>query len=165
MPTRQERRENERVTSTLVCPFEVTKFMGNRTVKWTKGSGHAVNKSVRGLLLLLPVPVNTRQVVEIQIPSKAKKKPSTTLWWKCVGPAPFQSVPESRCTWQAVVSCLNFLLLVSRHRLISRLRDCSGSLLLRHNLVLDPLIGGAWKNLLLHEFILPHVRTPLDDLL
>ena len=39
------------------------------------------------------------------------------------------------------------------------------SLLLRHNLVLDPLIGGSRKNLLLHQFILPLVRTALDDLL
>ena len=108
--------------------------------------------------------MNTRQVVEIQIPSKAKKKLSTTLWWKCVGPAPFQSVPESRCTWQAVVSCLNFLLLVSRHSLTSRLSDCSGSLLLRHNLVLHPLIGGAWRNLLLHQFVFPLIRPALDDL-
>ena len=83
MPTRQDRRENERVTSTLVCPFELTKVVNSRTLKWIKGSGHAVNKSVRGLLLLLPVPVNTRQVVEIQVPSKAKKKLSTTLVEVC----------------------------------------------------------------------------------
>jgi hypothetical protein len=38
-------------------------------------------------------------------------------------------------------------------------------LLLRHNLVLDLLIRGSRKNLLLHQFILPLVRTALDDLL
>ena len=77
------------MTSTLVCPFELTKVVNSRTLKWIKGSGHAVNKSVRGLLLLLPVPVNTRQVVEIQVPSKAKKKQSTALvevcWIRAVG--------------------------------------------------------------------------------
>jgi hypothetical protein len=80
---RQERRENERVPSKLVCPFELTKFVDGRTVKWTRGSGHAINRSVRGLLLLLPAPVNTQQVVEIQVPSKAKKRLSTALVEVC----------------------------------------------------------------------------------
>lgn len=35
------------------------------------------------MLLLLPEPVNKRQVVEIQVPSKAKKKPSTKLVEVC----------------------------------------------------------------------------------
>jgi len=39
------------------------------------------------------------------------------------------------------------------------------SLLLRHNLVFDLLIGGSWKNLLLHRLIFPLVQTLFDDLL
>jgi hypothetical protein len=35
------------------------------------------------MLLLLPEQVNTRQVVEIQVPSKAKKKQSTKLVEVC----------------------------------------------------------------------------------
>ena len=35
------------------------------------------------MLLLLPQPVNTRQVVEIQVSSKAKNKPRTTLVEVC----------------------------------------------------------------------------------
>ena len=35
------------------------------------------------MLLLLPEEVNKRQVVEIQLPSKAKKKQSTTLVEVC----------------------------------------------------------------------------------
>ena len=35
------------------------------------------------MLLLLPEKVNTRQVVEIQVPSKAKKKLRTTLVEVC----------------------------------------------------------------------------------
>jgi hypothetical protein len=52
-------------------------------VKLRKGFGHAINKSVRGMLLLLPVPLNRRQVVEIQVPSEARKTPSTKLVEVC----------------------------------------------------------------------------------
>jgi hypothetical protein len=83
MPTRQERRDSERVPCKLVCSFELTKLVDSNTVKLTKGSGHAINRSVRGMLLLLPEQVNKRQVVEIQLPSKAKKKQSTKLVEVC----------------------------------------------------------------------------------
>ena len=83
MPTRQERRESARVPCKFVCPFEVTKLVAPSTVKLIKGSGHAINRSVKGVLLLLPQPVNTRQVVEIQVSSKAKKTPRTTLVEVC----------------------------------------------------------------------------------
>lgn len=83
MPTRQERRDSERVPCKLVCPFELTKFADSSTVKLIKGTGHAINRSVRGMLLLLPGQVNKRQVVEIQLPSKAKKKQSTKLVEVC----------------------------------------------------------------------------------
>ena len=42
---------------------------------------------------------------------------------------------------------------------------CHASLLLRHNLILDLLIRGSRKNLLLDQLIFPLVRSPLDDLL
>jgi len=83
MPTQQERRDSERVSCKLVCLFELTKLVDSSTVKLTKGSGHAINRSVRGILLLLPEEVNQRQVVEIQVPSKAKKKQSTKLVEVC----------------------------------------------------------------------------------
>ena len=83
MPTRQERRDSERVPCKLVCPFELTKLVDKSTVKLTKGFGHAINKSVRGMLLLLPEQVKKRQVVEIRLPSKAKKKQSTKLVEVC----------------------------------------------------------------------------------
>jgi hypothetical protein len=83
MPTRQERRDSARVPCKLVCPFELTKLVDTRTVKLIKGSGHAINKSARGMLLLLPEPVNKRQVVEIQVSSKAKKTLSTKLVEVC----------------------------------------------------------------------------------
>jgi len=57
--------------------------MDKRTVKLTKGFGHAINKSVKGMLLLLPVPLNRRKVVEIQVPSEARKTPSTKLMEVC----------------------------------------------------------------------------------
>jgi hypothetical protein len=83
MPTRQERRDSERVPCKLVCRFELTKLVDSSTVKLTTGSGHAINRSVRGMLLLLPGQVKKRQVVEIQLPSKAKKKQSTKLMEVC----------------------------------------------------------------------------------
>ena len=63
----------------LVYPFELTKLVDSSTAKLITGSGHVINRSIRGLLLLLPEQVNNRQVVEIQLLSKAKKKQSTKL--------------------------------------------------------------------------------------
>ena len=83
MPTQRERRDSERVPCKLVCPFELTKPVDSSTVKLTQGSGHAINRSNRGMLLLLPEKVNKRQVVEIQLPSKPKKTPSTKLVEVC----------------------------------------------------------------------------------
>ena len=79
----RERRDSKRAPCRLVCLFELTKIVENTTVKLIKGSGHTINKSVRGMLLLLPVPLNKRQVVEIQVPSKARKMPSTKLVEVC----------------------------------------------------------------------------------
>ena len=83
MPTQQERRDSKRVPCRFVCSFELTKLVGRNTVKLTRGSGHAINRSVRGILLLLPQQVSKRQVVEIQVPSKLKKRQSTKLVEVC----------------------------------------------------------------------------------
>ena len=83
MPTRQERRESERVPCKLVIPFEMTKPVDPSTVKCSHGHGHAINRSVGGMLLLLPGKVNKRQVVEIHVPTKAKKKQSVKLVAVC----------------------------------------------------------------------------------
>src|SRR5580765_3910395 len=79
----EERRDSKRAPCRLVCPFKLTKFVDKSTVKLTKGFGHAINKSVRGMLLLLPVPLNKRQVVEIQVSSEARKTPRTKLVEVC----------------------------------------------------------------------------------
>ena len=78
-----ERRDSKRAPCRLVCPFKLTKFVDKSTVKLTKGSGHVINKSGRGMLLLLPVPLNKRQVVEIQVPSEARKTLRTNLVEVC----------------------------------------------------------------------------------
>jgi hypothetical protein len=83
MPTRQERRDSERVPCKLVIPFEMTKPVDPSGVKFSEGQGHAINRSARGMLLLLPEKVNRRQVVEIRVPSKAKKKQSVKLVEVC----------------------------------------------------------------------------------
>ena len=79
----RERRDSKRAPCRLVCLFKLTKFVDKSTVKLTTGSGYAINKSLRGMMLLLPVPLNRRQVVEIQVPSEARKTPSTKLVEVC----------------------------------------------------------------------------------
>jgi len=83
MPTQQERRDSERIPCKLVCPFELTKPAGADAVTLSEGCGHAINRSVRGILLLLPENVNKRQVFEIQVPSEERKKQSTKLVEVC----------------------------------------------------------------------------------
>ena len=83
MRPQRERRESKRVPCRLVCSFEWTKLVGPSTVNWTQGFGHAINRSVTGMLLLLPEPVSKRQVVEIQVLSKPKKKQSSKLVEVC----------------------------------------------------------------------------------
>jgi len=79
----RERRDSKRAPCRLVCLFKLTKFVDKSTGKLTEGFGHAINKSVRGMLLLLPVPVNRGQVIEIQVPSGARKMPRTKLVEVC----------------------------------------------------------------------------------
>ena len=80
MPTQQERRGGKRVR--CMRAYALTKPEGY-PAKLSEGYGHAINRSVGGLLLLLPEEVHQRQVVEIQVPSKAKKKQSTKLGEVC----------------------------------------------------------------------------------
>jgi hypothetical protein len=82
-PIHPERRDSERVSCRLACLYELTKLVDNSTVKFSEGNGHAINRSVRGMLLLLPENVNKRQVLEIQMPSEERKKQSTTLVEVC----------------------------------------------------------------------------------
>ena len=79
----QERRDSKRAPCRQVCLFKLTKLVDKSTVKLTTGSGHAINKSVKGMLLLLPVPLHRRQVVEIQVPSEARETLSTKLVKVC----------------------------------------------------------------------------------
>ena len=83
MPTQQERRDTERIPCKVVCPFELTRLARAEAVTLSEGYGHAINRSVRGMLLLLPEKVDKRQVVEIQVPSEARKKQSTKLVEVC----------------------------------------------------------------------------------
>lgn len=55
-------------------PYELTKPVDSSTMKIKEGSGYSINKSGGGMLLLLPEEVNKRQVLEIQVPSEAKKQ-------------------------------------------------------------------------------------------
>jgi hypothetical protein len=57
--------------------------VNSSTVKFIKGSGHAINKNVQGMLLLVPEQVNKRQVVEIQVASEAKETRRTVLVEVC----------------------------------------------------------------------------------
>jgi hypothetical protein len=83
MPTQQERRDSERIPCKLVCPFELTKPAGADAVTLSEGCGHAINRSVKGILLLLPENVNKRQMLEIQVPSEERKQQSTKLVEVC----------------------------------------------------------------------------------
>ena len=83
MPIQQERRDSERVPCRLACPYELTKVVDSSTVKFSEGNGHAINRSVRGMLLLLPEEVDHRQVLEVQVPSEARQARITKLGEVC----------------------------------------------------------------------------------
>ena len=83
MATQQERRDSERIPCKLVCSFDLTTPAGADAVKLTTGSGHVINRSERGLLLLLPEKVNNQQVVEIQVPSEVRKEQDTKVVEVC----------------------------------------------------------------------------------
>ena len=53
------------------------------TVEFSEGHGYAINKSVGGMLFLLPKQVNKRQVVEIQMPSDTRREEVSKLVEVC----------------------------------------------------------------------------------
>jgi hypothetical protein len=79
MTIKQERRDGDRAPSMWACPYELTKLEGGDALKSSKGYGYSINVSPGGMLLLLPQKVGKRQIFEIQVPSKAKKKERTKL--------------------------------------------------------------------------------------
>jgi hypothetical protein len=88
MSNPQERREGERVSCKLVVPFRLTKTDG-KMLMMLEGQGHAINRSARGMLLLLPEEVNTGHVLEIHLPSQTHTEQSTKLLEVCwVRPVP-----------------------------------------------------------------------------
>ena len=83
MPTQQERRDSERVLCMRAYPYELTKPVDSSTVKLTEGYGYSINRSVGGMLLLLPEEVDKRRVFEIQVPSEVRKERITKLGQVC----------------------------------------------------------------------------------
>jgi hypothetical protein len=79
MTTKQERRDSDRAPSMRACPYELTKLEGSAALKSSKGYGYSINMSPGGMLILLPQKVDKRQVFEVQVPSKTKKKERTKL--------------------------------------------------------------------------------------
>ena len=77
--------------SMQACPYELTNPEGSDKVKLSRGQGYSINVSGGGMLLLLPQKVGKRQVFEVQVPSKAKKKERTKLVEVCWT----QSIPVS----------------------------------------------------------------------
>ena len=57
--------------------------MGADAVKLTEGAGYSINRSVGGMLLLLPEVMDKRQVFEIQVPSESRKEQITKLVEVC----------------------------------------------------------------------------------
>ncbi len=83
MPTQQERRDSERVPCPRAHSYELAKLVDGGTLKFSEGSGYAINRNVGGRLLLLPEAVDQRQVFEIQLPSKARKEQTSKLVEVC----------------------------------------------------------------------------------
>ena len=83
MATQQERRDSERLPYMRACPYELTKPADADAVKLTEGAGYSINRSVGGMLLLLPEELGKRQVLEIQLPSEARKEQITKLGEVC----------------------------------------------------------------------------------
>jgi len=81
MPIRRERRQRERCK--VVFPFELMRTVDSDTLTWIKGIGHAINRNVWGMLVLLPVPMNKRQVFEIEVPSESGKRQTARLVEVC----------------------------------------------------------------------------------
>lgn len=80
MPTQHERRVSERVPFMRAYPYEL---MRPADAELSGGHGYAINRSVGGMLLLLPEKVDQRQVFEIRGQSEARKEPITELVEVC----------------------------------------------------------------------------------
>lgn len=76
----RERRDSERVPFMQAYPYELMKGVGTQL---SVGDGYAIDRSVGGMLLLLPEKVNQRQLVEIQAPPEARKDHGTKLVEVC----------------------------------------------------------------------------------
>lgn len=83
MPTEQKRRESKRVPSMQEHPYVLVKRVDGCTVQLTEGSGYSINKSVGGMLLLLPGEVDKRQIFEIQMPSETRNEQLAKLGEVC----------------------------------------------------------------------------------
>ena len=83
MPTQQERRESERVLFMRACPYELTEPVSAIAVMLSSGHAYSINRSVGGMLLLLPGTVVKRHVFEVQVPSQERETQITTLGEVC----------------------------------------------------------------------------------
>jgi hypothetical protein len=62
-----------------VYPYELTRVLDSSTVQLREGAGYSINRSIGGMLLLLPEKVDTAQVFEIQELSEMKREESSKL--------------------------------------------------------------------------------------
>jgi c-di-GMP-binding flagellar brake protein YcgR len=83
MLSQQDRRDSVRVSCIQVCPYELTKFSSQDKVELSKGWVFTINMSVGGLLLLLPQPIDEKQILEIKAPSIADERRATRLVEVC----------------------------------------------------------------------------------
>jgi hypothetical protein len=105
MPTQQERRKNERVPSMRACPYELTEPVGAIAVRLSAGHAYSINRSVGGMLLLLPGRVVKRHVIEVQVPSQTRETQITKLGEVCwTRPIPI----SARATMYLVGICFVF---------------------------------------------------------
>jgi hypothetical protein len=70
MIIQQMRRDAERRSCIQVYPYELTRVVDGSTVQLREGAGYSINRSIGGMLLLLPEKVDKQQVFEIQEPSE-----------------------------------------------------------------------------------------------
>jgi len=79
MVTQQKRRESERLSRIQVYPYQLMQFVDGSTVQLREGAGCSINRSIGGMLLLLPEKVDTQQVFEIQVPPEMNREEFTKL--------------------------------------------------------------------------------------
>ena len=75
----QEPRDSERVAHITLCSYEQARFSGSTRVDLSEGHAITLNRSSKGLLLLLPQAVAERHLFEITTERVAKEKPTTKL--------------------------------------------------------------------------------------